>query len=133
MVLTHISDELDDEWAREEAARGFGGPVEVAREGEVYEVSGRAGRSTLRLPFPWARRPNRDPFANFERMRREMDELLGDVLGPGGYGAAAPQAGVRAQGRRLLLRRGRRRRGVVKVELPGTDLDAVNLEIAGAS
>ncbi|MGZ5314917.1 MAG: MBL fold metallo-hydrolase [Solirubrobacterales bacterium] len=38
VVLTHISDELGDEWAREEAARGFGGPVEVAREGEVYEV-----------------------------------------------------------------------------------------------
>ena len=26
----------------------------------------------------------RDLFANFERMRREMDELFGDVLGLGG-------------------------------------------------
>lgn len=38
VVLTHISDELGDEWARKEGARGFGGPVEVAREGAVYEV-----------------------------------------------------------------------------------------------
>ena len=38
LVLTHISDELDAEWAREEASRAFGGPVEVAREGAVYRV-----------------------------------------------------------------------------------------------
>jgi ribonuclease BN (tRNA processing enzyme) len=38
VVITHISDELGDEWAREEAERGFGGPVEIAREGAVYEV-----------------------------------------------------------------------------------------------
>jgi ribonuclease BN (tRNA processing enzyme) len=38
VVITHISDELGDEWAREEAERGFGGPVEVAREGATYDV-----------------------------------------------------------------------------------------------
>lgn len=38
VVITHISDELGDEWAREEAERGFGGPVEVARGGATYEV-----------------------------------------------------------------------------------------------
>ena len=38
LVLTHISDELDQEWALGEAQRAFGGPVEVAREGAVYEV-----------------------------------------------------------------------------------------------
>ena len=38
LVLTHISDELDAEWAREEASRAFGGPVDVAREGAVYRV-----------------------------------------------------------------------------------------------
>jgi ribonuclease BN (tRNA processing enzyme) len=38
VVITHISDELGDEWAREEAERGFGGPVEVAHEGAVYEI-----------------------------------------------------------------------------------------------
>lgn len=38
LVLTHISDELDADWAREEASRAFGGPVEVARAGAVYSV-----------------------------------------------------------------------------------------------
>jgi ribonuclease BN (tRNA processing enzyme) len=38
VVLTHISDELDHEWARRQAEEAFGGPVEVAREGAVYEV-----------------------------------------------------------------------------------------------
>ena len=38
LVLTHISDELDEAWARDEAAAALGGPVEVAREGAVYEV-----------------------------------------------------------------------------------------------
>ena len=38
LVLTHISDELDAEWALAEAQRCFDGPVEVAREGAVYEV-----------------------------------------------------------------------------------------------
>jgi ribonuclease BN (tRNA processing enzyme) len=38
LVLTHVSDELGDEWAREEAERGFGGAVEIAREGAVYEL-----------------------------------------------------------------------------------------------
>ncbi len=38
VVLTHISDELGDDWAREEAEKTFGGPVEVAREGASYEV-----------------------------------------------------------------------------------------------
>jgi ribonuclease BN (tRNA processing enzyme) len=38
LVLTHISDELDSEWAREEGTRAFGAEVELAREGETYEV-----------------------------------------------------------------------------------------------
>jgi ribonuclease BN (tRNA processing enzyme) len=38
LVLTHISDELDEDWARGEAAATFGGDVRVAREGDVYEV-----------------------------------------------------------------------------------------------
>jgi hypothetical protein len=38
VVLTHISDELDALWARSEAIEGFGGPVEVAREGAVYAL-----------------------------------------------------------------------------------------------
>jgi ribonuclease BN (tRNA processing enzyme) len=38
LVLTHISDELDAEWARAEAAAAFEAEVEVAHEGAVYEV-----------------------------------------------------------------------------------------------
>jgi ribonuclease BN (tRNA processing enzyme) len=38
LVLTHISDELDADWARREAERRFGGPVEVAAEGAVYTL-----------------------------------------------------------------------------------------------
>ena len=38
VVLTHISDELDELWARAEAAAGFGARVDVAREGAVYEL-----------------------------------------------------------------------------------------------
>jgi ribonuclease BN (tRNA processing enzyme) len=38
VVITHISDELGDDWARDEAERGFGGAVEIAREGATYDV-----------------------------------------------------------------------------------------------
>ncbi len=38
LVLTHYSDELDAERTRAEAADGFGAPVELAREGAIYEV-----------------------------------------------------------------------------------------------
>ena len=38
LVLVHISDELDADWALREAEQAFGGSVEVAREGAVYEV-----------------------------------------------------------------------------------------------
>jgi ribonuclease BN (tRNA processing enzyme) len=38
LVLVHISDELDADWARSEAEQAFGGPVEVATEGATFEV-----------------------------------------------------------------------------------------------
>ena len=38
LLLSHFSDELDAEWARGEAERTFGGPVDVAREDAVYEL-----------------------------------------------------------------------------------------------
>jgi ribonuclease BN (tRNA processing enzyme) len=38
LVLTHFSDELDAEWARGQAGDAFGGPVDLAFEGAVYEV-----------------------------------------------------------------------------------------------
>lgn len=36
LVITHISDELDADWARAQAAAAFAGPVELAHEGAVY-------------------------------------------------------------------------------------------------
>ena len=38
VVITHISDELDGEWAREQASEAFGAPVELAVEGATYEL-----------------------------------------------------------------------------------------------
>jgi ribonuclease BN (tRNA processing enzyme) len=38
LVLTHMSDELDADWALAEAQRAFDGPVEVAQAGAVYTV-----------------------------------------------------------------------------------------------
>jgi ribonuclease BN (tRNA processing enzyme) len=38
LVLTHISDELDPDWALAEAARAYAGPIEVAVAGAVYTV-----------------------------------------------------------------------------------------------
>ncbi len=38
LVITHISDELDEQGAREQAQEAFGGPVEVASEGAAYIV-----------------------------------------------------------------------------------------------
>jgi len=38
LVLTHISDELDHEWALAEARRAYAGPVEIALAGAVYTV-----------------------------------------------------------------------------------------------
>ena len=38
LVLTHFSDELDSEWAREEGSKGYGGSVELAHEGAIYEL-----------------------------------------------------------------------------------------------
>ena len=38
VVLTHISDELDEAWAREQGTKAFGQPVAMAREGAVYDV-----------------------------------------------------------------------------------------------
>jgi len=38
LVLTHISDELDYDWAIAEARRAYAGPIEIARAGAVYTV-----------------------------------------------------------------------------------------------
>jgi len=38
LVLTHMSDELDELWARRQAEATFGRPVSIAREGATYVV-----------------------------------------------------------------------------------------------
>jgi HSP20 family protein len=72
--------------------------------------------------------PSRDLFANFERMRREIDELFGDVfdrsrLGPVRRGFT-PEVDVYYCG-------GSRPMAVVKADLAGVDIGDVGLEIRG--
>ncbi len=72
--------------------------------------------------------PERDLFANFERMRREMDELFGDVLdrtglAPGRRGGFSPAVDVFYEGDPP--------RAVVHAELAGIDPDELSLEIEG--
>jgi HSP20 family protein len=71
--------------------------------------------------------PERDLFANFERMRREMDELFGDVfdraLSPRQRGGFTPAVDVFYEGEPA--------RAVVHAELAGIDPDEIGLEIEG--
>jgi HSP20 family protein len=72
--------------------------------------------------------PERDLFANFERMRREMDELFGDVfertgLAPRQRGGFSPAVDVFYEGDPP--------RAVVHAELAGIDPDEISLEIEG--
>jgi HSP20 family protein len=71
---------------------------------------------------------DRDLFANFERMRREMDELFGDVLGTGAgplahRGGFSPAADVYYVADPA--------RAVVRVELAGVRASELELEIRG--
>ena len=128
VVITHISDELGDDWAREEAERGFGGPVEVAREGATL----RGSEIPVWLSFD-PMTSQRDPFADFARMRREMDELLGDFWDQAGYRdrtARRRRRSCPASTSTTAARTGPRS-AIVKVDLPGVDVDAINLEVRG--
>jgi ribonuclease BN (tRNA processing enzyme) len=49
LVITHLSDELGERWAREEAEKTFGATVEVAREGATYVVGSQGGRDLIGL------------------------------------------------------------------------------------
>ena len=72
--------------------------------------------------------PERDLFANFERMRRQMDELFGDVFGggvlaPRDRGGFSPAVDVFYEGDPP--------RAVVMAELAGIDPDEISLDIEG--
>lgn len=70
----------------------------------------------------------RDPFANFERMRREMDELFGDMLERSGL--SRPRAAF-APAVDVFYEDGPPPRAVVIAELSGINPDAVSIEIQG--
>ena len=71
--------------------------------------------------------PDRDLFANFERMRREMDELFGDVferrMSPGRRGGREPAVDVYYTGDPP--------RAVVRADLAGIEPSEIELEIRG--
>jgi HSP20 family protein len=72
--------------------------------------------------------PERDLFANFERMRREMDELFGDVFGAG---MLAPRRRGGFSPAVDVFYEGDPPRAVVHAELAGIDPDEIGLEIEG--
>jgi HSP20 family protein len=76
--------------------------------------------------------PEGDLFANFDRMRREMDELFGDVfgggvLGPRHRGGFSPAVDVFYENPPAP----EQPRAVVQAELAGIDPDEIGLEIEG--
>jgi HSP20 family protein len=73
--------------------------------------------------------PERDLFANFERMRREVDELFGDVFERTGLsrrrGGFSPAVDVAYASDPP--------RAVVTAELAGVEMDKLELEIQGST
>jgi HSP20 family protein len=70
--------------------------------------------------------PERDLFANFERMRRDIDELFGDVFERAGFAprrAFSPKIDVYYCGAPP--------RAIVKADLAGVDVSEVGIEIRG--
>jgi HSP20 family protein len=70
----------------------------------------------------------RDPFANFERMRREMDELFGSVWQ---RPALATRRGRGFSPRVDVYYCGEPPKAIVKADLSGIELSAVSLEVSG--
>src|SRR3954470_3720831 len=62
-------------------------------------------------------------------MRREMDELFGNVWGAGGWGSRRPQTGFSP--RVDVYYCGEPAKAIVKVELAGVSLDSIGLEVVG--
>lgn len=78
--------------------------------------------------------PERDLFANFERMRREMDQLFGEWPGRSLVGARAsgfsPKVDLYYCGGRPGEGSGAQR-AIVKVDLAGVELSEVSIELSG--
>jgi HSP20 family protein len=72
--------------------------------------------------------PERDLFANFERMRREMDELFGDVFQRSGI---APRERAGFSPAVDVSYADGPPRAIVTAELAGIDADRLQLEIQG--
>jgi HSP20 family protein len=70
----------------------------------------------------------RDPFANFERMRRDVNELFEDVFTRAGL-SPRQRAGFRPRVDVYYCEQPRR--AVVKADLAGVDVESVNLEVVG--
>ena len=100
---------------RREAEEAFGGPGPGRPRGRRLHglTASRAGPRPAAAHAVRFMPPERDLFANFERMRREMDELFGDVFDRTGL-APTPARRLLPRGRRLLrgrpAARGRPRR-----------------------
>jgi HSP20 family protein len=71
----------------------------------------------------------RDLLVNFERMRREMDELFSDVWGERGWVGRRHQPGFRP--RVDVYYCGEPPKAIVKVDLAGVGLEAIQLEVVG--
>ena len=71
--------------------------------------------------------PERDLFANFARMRREMDQLFGDWPGRGLVGARTTGFSPKVD----VYYCGDPQRAIVKVDLAGIELNDVTIEISG--
>jgi HSP20 family protein len=77
----------------------------------------------------------RDLLVNFERMRREMDELFGDVWGDR-WGAARPQQGFSPPVDVYYCGEAAEHgdvaaKAIVKADLAGVTLDSIGLEVSG--
>jgi len=79
--------------------------------------------------------PERDLFANFERMRREMDQLFGDWPGRTMVGSRSsgfsPKIDLYYCGGDGGSSQGGAQRAIVKVDLAGIELGEVSIEISG--
>jgi HSP20 family protein len=72
--------------------------------------------------------PDRDLFANFERMRREMDELFGDVFERTGLGRKRAGFSPAVD----VIYASDPPRAIVTAELAGIDVNDLDLELKGS-